>query len=222
MNNYLCNKLEIMDKPVIIFGTGAIGRTALEIFKSNGVLVFGFLEEHTSKNTVEIDGIPVLGDYSNEEVIKEVGKSAEAFIAEDENKVREKLSLMLKEDKKVMPVNAIHSSARIPESAALGHGNLLDAGVVMGAASSMGNLCLVQAGALIGAQSKLGDLVQIGQGCNIGSDVTIGNDVFIGAGVTVVGGITIAKGARVGAGSVVIENIGAGETVFGNPAKKVS
>ncbi len=45
---------------------------------------------------------------------------------------------------------------------------------------------------------------------------------FIGAGVTIVSGITIGKGARIGAGSVVIGPVKAGETVFGNPAQKVS
>lgn len=221
MNNYLCEKFELMDKPVIIFGSGAIGRTALEIFKSNGVLVFGFLEEKYTGKEEDIDEIPVLGDYSSEEVLKEVGKSAEAFIAADENKVREKISLSLKEDKKVMPVNAIHANAIIPESAGIGHGNLLDAGVILGAATQIGNLCLLQAGAKIGALANIGDLVQIGQGCNIGNDVSIADNVFIGSGATLVSGITIGKGARIGAGSVIIENVAAGETVFGNPGKKV-
>ncbi len=64
-----------MEKPVIIFGTGAIGRTALEIFKSNGVLVFGFLDEHYSDKVEDIEEIPILGDFTKDVVINEVGKS---------------------------------------------------------------------------------------------------------------------------------------------------
>lgn len=210
-----------MEKPVVIFGSGALGRTALEIFKSNGVLVFGFLQEHVTESDQDIEEIPVLGDFSKDDVIGEIGKSAEAFIAVDENKLRGKLSMMLKEDKKVMPVNAVHAAALLPESAAIGHGNLIDAGVILGASSSIGNLCLLQAGSIIGPLTKISDMVQIGQGCTIGSEVTIAKDVFIGSGVTIVSGITIGKGARIGAGSVVIENIGPGQTVFGNPAKSV-
>ena len=63
--------------------------------------------------------------------------------------------------------------------------------------------------------------MQVGVGCNINAEVQIEDEVFIGAGVTIVSGITIGKGARIGAGSVVVENIEAGATVFGNPAKTI-
>ncbi len=49
----------------------------------------------------------------------------------------------------------------------------------------------------------------------------IEEEAFIGSGVTVVAGIRIGTGARVGAGSVVIENVAAGQKVFGNPAQRM-
>lgn len=45
------------------------------------------------------------------------------------------------------------------------------------------------------------------------------NNVSIGSNSTILGGIEIANNAVVGAGSMVIENIYAGTTVVGNPAK---
>jgi acetyltransferase-like isoleucine patch superfamily enzyme len=51
--------------------------------------------------------------------------------------------------------------------------------------------------------------------------VIVEDEVFIGAGATIIPGITLGKKARIGAGSVVIENVKAGDTVFGNPAKAI-
>ena len=33
-----------MDNPVMIFGSAGIGKAAYEIFRSNGVLIYGFLD----------------------------------------------------------------------------------------------------------------------------------------------------------------------------------
>ena len=209
-----------MDKPILILGTGTTGRTALNIFKSNEVLVFAFLEEGF-KSAYEIDEIPVMGNLEEEDVLKEIGKSAEVFIAADENSVRGKLTQLIKEDKKVMPVNAIHGSAIIADSAELGYGNLLDAGLVIGAGCKIGSGTILNANVTVGAETVIEDMAQLGYGANIGASVTIEEEVFIGSGVTIVSGVKIGKGARIGAGSVVVENVAKGDTLFGNPAKKV-
>jgi len=41
----------------------------------------------------------------------------------------------------------------------------------------------------------------------------------IGSGATILGGVRIGAGATIGAGAVVTKDVGAGETVAGNPAK---
>jgi sugar O-acyltransferase (sialic acid O-acetyltransferase NeuD family) len=153
--------------------------------------------------------------------LKLIGKKCEAFVAVDDNKLRKGLVKMINEVRHVQATNAVHSSAIIPESAAIGHGNFIDMGVKVGVGAVVKNHCLLQAGSIIGAESKLGDFVQIGSGSIVNANVEIEDEVFIGSGVTIVAGITIGKGARVGAGSVVISPVKAGETVFGNPAQKV-
>lgn len=49
--------------------------------------------------------------------------------------------------------------------------------------------------------------------------IRIGNDVFIGQNAVVVGGVTIGDGAIVGAGAVVTNDVPAGATVAGVPAR---
>jgi serine O-acetyltransferase len=50
---------------------------------------------------------------------------------------------------------------------------------------------------------------------------TIGDDVYIGTGVKIIGPVTIGDGVRIGANAVVIEDVPAGATVVGVPARVV-
>ena len=210
-----------MENPVIIFGANAIGRSVKEIFDSNGNVVYGFLDEDKSLHGKEIDTVTVLGSIDDDGFLKLIGKKCEAFIAADDNKLRKSLVKMLLEVRHVQPVNAFHKSVIIPESVFVGHGNLIDMGVMIGAGAKVGNHCLLHAGAIIGTETILGDLIQVGSGARINPGVTIEDEVFIGSGVIIVGGVHIGKGARIGAGSVVIASVKAGATVFGNPAQPV-
>jgi sugar O-acyltransferase (sialic acid O-acetyltransferase NeuD family) len=210
-----------MDNPVIIFGANYLGRSAKEIFESNGNVVYCFLDDNKKLHNTEIDTVTILGSTDDDGFLKLIGKKCEAFVAIDDNKVRKSIVAMLQEVRHVQPVNAIHKSTVIPESAEIGHGNFIDMSVLIGAGAKVSNQCLINAGVIIGAEASIGDFVQIGAGSIISAGTVIENEAFIGSGVTIVSGITIGKGARVGAGSVVIAPVKAGETVFGNPAQPI-
>ena len=210
-----------MDKPVIIFGAKGIAKAALEIFESNNVVVYGFLEEDKALHNTEINTIPVLGSPDDNGFLKLIGQKCEAFVATDENTVRQDNVEFLMNTRKVMPVNAVHQSAHIPESAAIGHGNFIAAGVKIGTAVKIGQHCIVNMGAIIDYETELEDLVQIGAGAVVNAGTKVCKNAFIGTGSIIVGGVTIGEGARIGAGSVVISDVSEGETVFGNPAKVV-
>ena len=210
-----------MDNPVIIFGAGSLGRAAKEIFESNGNVVYGFLDDNKSLHNHEIDESFVLGSTDDDGFLKLIGKKCEACIAVDDNRLRKSLVKMLNDVRHVQPVNGIHKTASLSSHVELGHGNLIDQGVLVGVGTKLASYGMIHAGCVIGAEVTLGNYVQIGTGSVISAGVTIEDEAFIGAGVTVVSGITIGKGARVGAGSVVVAPVKAGETVFGNPAQPV-
>ena len=210
-----------MDKPIMILGAGGIGKSAMEAFVSNDVLVYGFLDDDTTLQDKEIGDVAVLGTLDNESYLSIIGDECEAFIATEENEVRRTLVEMLVKDKKVMPVNAVHGTAILASSSEIGHGNYIGAGVMIGSYSSIENHLIIKAGAIINHDVKLESFVQIGAGSILNSGVKVGAEAFIGSGVTVVSGIKIGAGARVGAGSVVIKDIEEGQTVFGNPAEAV-
>ncbi|MTI31286.1 acetyltransferase [Xanthovirga aplysinae] len=210
-----------MDNPVIIFGAGGLGKAALEIFKDNGVVVYAFLDDDKSLHNTEINEISVLGSTDDDGFLKYIGKKCEAFVAVDENTIRQDLVKMLNERRKIQPVNAVHKSSMISEDAHIGHGNFINSAVVIGTQAKVGNHCILHSGAIIDFSATLEDFVQVGAGSVINTGVHVGKNAFIGSGVTIVSGVKVGVGARVGAGSVVISDVPAGETFFGNPAQKV-
>ncbi|MGD1842177.1 MAG: NeuD/PglB/VioB family sugar acetyltransferase [Thermonemataceae bacterium] len=211
-----------MDKPVMILGANGIGKIALEIFDSHDIIVYGFLDDDPKQRNTTIHDITVLGATEDQAFLKLIGKKCEAFVASDDDVLREKLVEMLNTKRKVMPMNAIHAKAYLSQRVVMGHGNLIDAGVIINTGATLANHCIVRQGVQIDYDSTLADFVQVGVGSSIGSQVSIDSHVFIGSGVTIVAGVTIGERARIGAGSVVVEHVEAGSTVFGNPAKKIS
>ncbi|MBU2915838.1 acetyltransferase [Reichenbachiella agariperforans] len=210
-----------MDNPVIIFGAGGLGRAALEIFESNGNVIYGFLDDNKSLHNTEIDNVPVLGETSDDGFLKLIGKKCEAFVATDDNKEKKSFAKVLIDKRKKMPVNAIHNSVVMSRSCEIGHGNFVNSGSKLGAGVQIGSHCLINSGATIDHSAKLGDFVQVGAGSVIGAGVEIADEVFIGSGAVIVSGVKLGKGARIGAGSVVIAEVPAKQTVFGNPAVEV-
>jgi sugar O-acyltransferase (sialic acid O-acetyltransferase NeuD family) len=212
-----------MDKlPVMIFGAGGLGAAALDAFQSNGVVVYGFLDEEEELHGTEINYVSVLGNPNDDGFLKLIGKKCAAFVASDDNDYRESMAEMLKERRKVMPANAVHAQAMIAATAELGHGNFVHMGAVVNSQAKLSNHCLIQPNAVINYKAELSDFVQVGAGSNVGANVKIGERAFIGSGVTIVAGLKIGKNARIGAGSVVVKDVAEGETLFGNPAQAVT
>ena len=210
-----------MENPVLIFGAGNLGLTALDLFQRNSVVVYGLLDDNKNLHGKEFSDVSVLGETDDDGFLKLIGQKCEAFVAIGDSRVRKRLVKMLNERRKVQPVNAIHDTAIVSGMATLGHGNLIAARVVVNPLVEIGQHCIIQSGVIIESNARLGDYVNVGTGSVINSGVTVEEGAFIGTGATIIAGVTIGKNARIGAGSVVVENVEAGTTVFGNPAKKL-
>ena len=208
-----------MENPVLIFGAGSLGLTALDIFQRNEIVVYGFLDDDKTLHGQEFGDVSVLGDTDDDGFLKLIGQKTEAFIAIGDGRVRKRLVKSLNERRKTQPVNAIHDTATVAKLATIGHGNLIAARAVVNPMATVGQHCLILTGAVIDTRATLGDFVQVGPGAVINSGVTLEEGVYVGTGAVLIAGVTVGKGARIGAGSVVVENVPANATVFGNPAK---
>ena len=209
------------DQPIIIFGAGGLGKATLDIFQSNGVVIYCFLDDNEALHGTEIAEISVLGSTEDQGYLKFIGKKCDAFVAINDREVRQSYFEMLNERRGVMPTNAIHERATISTSAYLSYGIFADAGVVVGSFAKVEQGCILHANVTIDHEATLGKFVHVGAGSAIHAGAKVADEVFVGTGVTVAGPLTIGKGARIGAGSVVIEPVEAGATVFGNPAKPI-
>lgn len=207
--------------PVMIFGAGGLGKAALEIFQSNDVLIYGFLDDQESLHKTEINEISVMGRTDDHGFLKFIGRKCDAFVAISDRKVRRSLFKMLNERRKVMPVNAVHQKAVISGNAFISYGLFVNAGAVVGNFAKVGIGCILHSNAVVDYEATLGDFVQMGAGSIVSAGAEVGDNVFIGAGATIAGPVKIGKEARIGAGSVVISHVEEGQTVFGNPAKPI-
>ena len=97
---------------------------------------------------------------------------------------------------------------------------------------SIGDPVVIEPGIyIIHGQFVADGLVEIGSGAEIGPFVTIGlragdvqgatieRDVSIGTGAKVIGAVRIGAGARIGANAVVVDDVPAGTTAVGAPAR---
>src|SRR5579872_2259724 len=84
-------------------------------------------------------------------------------------------------------------------------------------------------GVVIGETAEIGDDVTLYQGVTLGGTSlnrgkrhpTLEDDVIIGAGAKVLGAFTVHRGARIGANAVVLQEVAAGVSVAGIPAKPI-
>src|SRR5258706_3888323 len=193
-----------MENPVIIFGANYLGRSAKEIFESNKVEVYGFLDDDQKLHNTEMDDAKVLGGTDDDGFLKLIGKKCEAFVAVDDNRLRKSLVKFIQEVRHKQPVNAIHAGASISSRAEIGHGNFIDRGAIVAMGAKVGNHNLINVLAMVGVEVKVVDFVQVGSGSLINPGVTIEDEVFIGSGVTIVAGVHDGTRARIGAGRVVV------------------
>ncbi|MCX2738878.1 NeuD/PglB/VioB family sugar acetyltransferase [Pontibacter anaerobius] len=208
-----------MQNPVIILGAQKLGTTALDIFNSNDVIVYCFLDDKLQQE--EVNNVAVMSNTEDNEFLKLAGKTCDVFVAVEDSAARKGLIKMLKDEHKVVPVNAIHRFSAVSEHAWLGHGILVGAGAVISNNAKVGDNSLIHARALVDTKAEVGNDVEIGAGAIINSEVVIGDGAFIGSGAVVVSGVKIGKNARIGAGSVVVADVPAKATVFGNPAAPI-
>ncbi|MBB6463383.1 NeuD/PglB/VioB family sugar acetyltransferase [Flammeovirga kamogawensis] len=207
--------------PVIIFGASGLGKAALDIFKSQDILVFCFLDTNEELHGAEIGEVTVMGAPSNDGFLKHIGKKCDAFVAIEDQETRQKVTQMLKERRKSMPVNAIHKDASISPSAYLGYGNFINAGARIGYDAKVPESCVIHSNAVLEHNAELEDLVTVGSGAIIGTGAKIGKGALIGSGAIISSNVIVGEGAQVAPGSLVMTEVKANATVFGMPAQEI-
>jgi sugar O-acyltransferase (sialic acid O-acetyltransferase NeuD family) len=113
----------------------------------------------------------------------------------------------------------VHPDASVCSTVLLGTGTQVLAQAVVAAGTRIGEACIVNHRAGVDHECVLGDGVHIAPGATLCGCVTVGDNVMVGAGAVVLPRLSIGADSMIGAGAVVTQDVPAGVTVAGNPAR---
>ena len=201
-----------MNKKVVIIGAGGHGRVVADIAEACGDIVIGFLDDSNTTN----NKVNIIGKSADAE--KYCDGETELFVAIGNCKVREKIMKSLPNAKWY---TAIHPSAVISPSAAIGEGTCIMPNAVVNNSAVVGKGVIVNTCASVDHDDRIGDFVHIACGVHIAGTVTVGNGTWIGIGSTISNNVSVGSNLMIGAGTVVVKDIPEEGTYVGVPARKI-
>lgn len=202
---------------IYLVGAGGHCKVVLDALLEDGVSPSRF---HICDEAPHLHGREFL-DYRIETPLP-VDKMAKSYfhLAIGEIEVRRRLFAALTE-RGALPLTVVHPSASVSRYSVLGASCFVAARSVIAPAAILGDSVISNHGAIIDHDCEVGDFSHIAPNVTLGGGVKVAAGVFIGAGAIILPGIRIGAGATIGAGAVVTEDVDAGETRVGIPARKI-
>lgn len=202
---------------VLIVGAGGHGRVMLDVLRRQGeAAVVGFCDDAPALQGAQVDGVPVVGPLDAAHVAAARADAVVVAIGHNATRARrldDALALGL------TPWRAVHPSAVIADSAVLGEGVQVVAGVIVNPHAAIGDNVILNTACTVDHDCRVQAHAFIAPGANLGGTVHIGSGAFIGIGAVILPGLTVGEGATVGAGAVVVRDVAPGVTVVGVPAR---
>jgi sugar O-acyltransferase (sialic acid O-acetyltransferase NeuD family) len=201
---------------IVILGAGGHGREALDILRSAGSAVKGFLDENPKLHGTDIDGLRVLGGLGWLEGRRDV----EALIAIGRPAIVLELAGRLAA-LGIRSPRALSPAAVVSPRASLGAGCLLFPQSFVSAGAALADHVTLNVGASVSHDASVGRGSLLNPGARLAGGVVVGPGAMIGMGAQVIQGKRIGAGATIGAGAVVIDDIPDGATAVGVPARVI-
>ncbi|MBS1920211.1 MAG: acetyltransferase [Bacteroidetes bacterium] len=205
-----------LKKPIAIIGYSGHAYVIVDIFLNAGRLVTSYCDsEEKSKNPYHLQ---YLGSESG---IFDKLKKFDLFVCIGNNDIRGKVHLEL--NKHVHdPVNAIHPSAVISQSARMAEGIMIAANTTINPLVEIGRGVICNTSSSIDHECVIDDFAHIAPGAVLCGNVKVGRGTFVGANAVIRQGISIGKNVVIGAGAVIIKDIPDNTTVVGNPQRTLA
>lgn len=208
-------------KAVVIWGASGHALVVSNIISLCGQYeIVGFLDDMNPDRKGEIfDEKPIFGGVEALSLLKKKGIRYVALGFGHCSARIAAASLLKKNDFQI--ITLIHPDAVISNSATIGEGTVVSAGVVIDPACKVGRYAIINNSATICHGSTIDDGVHICPGVSIGGNVHVGLCCWVGIGSCIIDHVRIGERSYIGAGSVVTKDIPAGLLAHGNPAQVI-
>lgn len=206
-------------KKILIFGTGAQAKYALETFSFDPEIEIAALVDINGNqgNVKTLYGYPLISDMSQ---VDGFGPVEGALVCCANPRQKEEIQNRLERQQFTL-VNAIHPNATIAKTAQIGKGIIINPGAVIQPFAEVGNGVMIHANVIIEHDNKIMDYVNLGPGASLAGWVTAKQCATLYTGAVVIPKITIGKNAIVGAGAVIIRDVPDNAVVVGVPGKVI-
>ena len=204
---------------LVIIGAGGFAREVAwlveEINQSEKTWNFlGFIDEDDTKKGSELNGYPVIGDFSK---LKQKS-NIYAIVGVGSPRVKKKLVGKCFEQG-LRFANLIHPGVRHSNYLKLGLGTIICAGNILTVNIEIGNHVILNLDCTVGHDVVIKDFCTVAPAVNISGNVVIGEGCDLGTNCSIIQGKTIGEWSTIGAGAVVIDDIPVYSTAVGVPAK---
>lgn len=209
-----------MNTEVSVLGVGHNTLLLIDMLEACGKKIRGLYHYEAGKTGSFIYDYPVLGSF--DDLFSDDITNRHFALSMGDNEIRARLFDKITALGGSL-INIIHPSAWVSSRAKLG------CGVIIGANSSIhpdvhiGNNTMIGENVVITHSTKIGTSCLIAPGNVIGSYIELGDFVFSGLGAIYISGKVSQVGSRavIGAGSVITKAIQSGQTIAGNPGRKL-
>lgn len=204
---------------IYIIGAGTYGVVMKELAEILNYKVIGFLDDDLNKKGSFLDGVEVVGSFS-EFNVNDI-ENVNFIVAIGNNYIRSNLMSKIIKLGGNLPT-LIHPRATISPSSKIGKGVYVHANSCIWTDVELSDYTIISPNTVIAHHTKIGKGCFVANQSAVGASVVVEDKVFIGMGATIVTGVKkIGKNTIIGAGATLITNAEESSVYVGVPAKKI-
>lgn len=197
---------------IVIVGASGHGREVLDVVEACGEPFAGFVDDgNPDLEPLRRRGLTLLGALDALD-----GHPGSVVLGVGDGAVRSRLAGALSVR---WSGPLVHPSASVGSDVVLADGTVIAAGARLTTHIVVGAHGYVGPNATVGHDAVLGHCVTVLPGATVSGAVRLGYGVTVGTGANLRQGVVVGDGAVVGAGAVVVDDVAAGVTVVGVPAR---
>ena len=210
-----------MPVDLVLLGAGGLARETLEAVRAAGShRPVALLDDDDGLHGTTVGGVAVAGR------VEEVDRFPTAEVVACPGRGPARGAVLARAEARGAGAGrlgtVVHPAASVGATCVVGPGSVLLAHVVLTADVRLGRSVVVMPGAVLTHDVVVDDLATVCAGVMLAGGVHVGQRSYLGAGCSIRQGARIGEGSVVGMGAVVLDDVPAGETWVGVPARPLS